>query len=1249
MTDGNASPSSNLPPQRPTRHSSSPYREANAPDSSVLTATTSSAADAETHDQQPPTSTSTSTSANRALVENRLSGTYRAHKHRSSGGFLLADPLNRQGSTRHRDTEKYPAEKRQRISVEQHASAGAQHGQRVPQSTVASSSRQGPAFEAPRPSVPPDEGSGLLTTMTKRNGSLAGNATIESSPQTGMAQLDVESAQIVSMALNLSESRRLASRRNISQPAPPRLAPFPDSTPGGSLRYHLQQQRKMSRTASPKPDRSPRIGAGGRFTPLQPAFDPGAGFRYHFSTSTLARAQKAKEYLELMAQYRRLLELVPPLEPRPAARPWSPTPPVSPNNSAPVSRASTNNDPEPKIGRPYNPLQYVRNRKVRARERRTLDGEALGFNDVMKVSEWVDEVAKWVATGQARQPGNPALPPFAGAQTAELQASPPAANARAPTSKPKRPRVDWVIDPADLLADLYWLELDDNKKLVEDRHWRRVFPQGPEPPRPASHDDALRLTTPNSAKGSLDAHALGERATPDPPSSSTTTRHEHEHVLEAARDRAQQKFRALRGSHHRHTSSFTNRDLLRLRRGSLSESSDTDSDRRRRAKGAPTNAVRSVLEKQMEEMIAREQREAESHPLYDHEARRLRPAASMTPEREPQPPASRDASQRRPADTHPELSETEVSGFGLKPLPLPRSPEQATGRTSLDVPRAGRASADDDYTSQPNSPGLRPSPDIGRVPALGMDLSPMSSRAGSPHRNPLTRVKSIFRDRSKERSTEPPGEDIAATLTTPADSGMGGMPESASAVSGHHQRRPSRSPNGERPLGHRPHKSLGNVKLRGEDGGISLRSLLRGPRIDTVLRSGVSKVSEMLWRKEGDDSSSTSSSDSEAESRGRSRGPRPVRSFSLEQDPKRLLDAPQQLVPDYKLPQRQLQHPPARPISRRSSRFELLKPPRIDVQQASPSTSPPPVQVRTTHEASVGSAAAAAAAATAAAAAAAAADSQGGRDGTRAASANLNAALALPHRPVSPSSRQWSITDRSSASGPAAVSRREIARLRALVLSSGVHAAEMDRRAKARKLLPSPTISRTAAAAAPNHANPAGSSSSLTWTEIANLAPDAATRQRLLTTPLAQADLYPVAARTLAGSVQASTAQLQAATSRFATETGPALTHRVESLRSKVAEELTDLAQLAIDAADEANHDLVTSQRLKVKMVGDAMDKMLRRRRRRFRWVRRAGWLVVEWVLVGCMWYVWFLVMIVRVALGIGKGVVRGVRWLLWL
>ncbi|KAK4241845.1 hypothetical protein C8A03DRAFT_11936 [Achaetomium macrosporum] len=1211
MTDQDVSLPPNLRPRRAAGHLNPASRDVGATEETSLSTPAPDSTTAISFAEAQPRGQTPSSTAHRSDVEKRLSaGAHRAHKHRSSGGFLLANSLlSRSNSAQQRDAQSYtPSDKRQsrQHPVEQRGSKDVQHGQE------GSTSRAGHAEE-----------SSTSTALTKRD-SFAGDTAAGSPLRTSIAQLDMESAQIVTMALNLSESRRLASRRNVSQPTPPRLAPLPDGAPGGSLRYHLQQQRKMSRTVSPRPDRSPRIGTGRVFTPLQPAFEPGATYRYHFSASTLARAQKAKEYLELMAQYRRVLELLSPLEPERTTRPWTATPPVTPNGSAPVSRVPSG-EPGTRIGRPYNPLQYIRNRKVRARERKAIDGAAQGFDDAVRVSEWIDEVAKWVATGQARLPGNPALPPFPSAQAADFQASPPSSIARTSAlTKPKRPRVDWVIDPADMLADVYWLELDDNKKLVEDRHWRRVFPQGLDATRPLSRDEAPRLATPSSAKEPSDAHTPGEKATMDPPSS----RLEAEHVLSAARDRAQQKLRALKGSHHRHSSSIANRDLLRLHRGSGSESSDTDSDRRRRARGsAAGSTVRYVLEKQMEEMIAREQKEAESHPLYDHEAKRMK-FASMSPEREA-PHRPQDPNGRGRADSHAELSEAEARGLGLKPFPWTHSsPPQTTGRNSLEVPGSKRVSVDDD-ASQPTSPALRPAHDAGLIPAIGMDLSPMSSRPSSPHRNPLTRVRSFFRERSRERGPEghTNAEEGAISLGPPSDTWIASPETAESNGVSLPQRRPSRSPVGDGVLGHRSHKSLSSARLRGEDGGISLRSLIRGQRIDTVLRSGVSKVSDIFWRKDGGDeqSSSTSSDDSEAELRGRSRGIRHGRSLSV-QDAKFLSPGGPQLILDHAKSNShgQLLHPPSRPISRRSSRFDLLKPPRIDVQSASSSQTATPVLVP--QQVPVGSDT----------------ESQVGRDDVRAGAGRLDATLTT-HNPPRPSttssSRQWSIPERGASTG-SAVSRREIARLRALLLSSGIHAMELDRRAKERKLLPSPILTTASSNPPP---------SSLTWQEITRLAPDAATQQRLLNTPLARTDLYPLAARTLASSVESSAAHFTSLSSRFSAETAPALIQRVEALRSKVDDELTALTRSAADAADEASHDLVVGQRLKVKRVVDSMEKMLRRRRRRFRWVRRAGWLVVEWLLVGCMWYVWFVVMITRVVLGVGKGFVRGVRWLLWL
>jgi hypothetical protein len=96
-------------------------------------------------------------------------------------------------------------------------------------------------------------------------------------------------------------------------------------------------------------------------------------------------------------------------------------------------------------------------------------------------------------------------------------------------------------------------------------------------------------------------------------------------------------------------------------------------------------------------------------------------------------------------------------------------------------------------------------------------------------------------------------------------------------------------------------------------------------------------------------------------------------------------------------------------------------------------------------------------------------------------------------------------------------------------------------------------------------------------------------------------------------------------------------------------ENLTPMTRRIADDADEVSKDLVTGHILQVNKLTDSMDKMMRRRRRRFRWVRRGGWVMVEWALVGVMWYVWFMVVLARVIMGIGRGAVGAVRWLFWL
>ncbi len=336
-------------------------------------------------------------------------------------------------------------------------------------------------------------------------------------------------------------------------------------------------------------------------------------------------------------------------------------------------------------------MQYIRNRKVRARERKAIDGECQGFGDIYKVTEWVDEVARWMATGQIQAQASRLLPPYPCADEFVLQSSPPpGSRAALSSSKPKRPRVDWFIEPSDLLADAYWLEQTDNKKFLEDRYWRRVFPQ----------DSELYSTTPQSIEKVVTSTSAQDEETPLATMLSTETglsesrpaKAEHDHLLSNARDRAQQKLRALKGHHHRRTSSLYGQDVLRPHRGSISDSSDTDNDRRRRGlNGTVGNNGQLLLEKQVMDMIAQEQKEEQqSHSLHPTSSHTF-PAMNShlaTPERERprwSPAPSRQPSHSR-QKSRAELSESD-SKVSRTNSHQPASPRP--GRASLEVPLLG--------------------------------------------------------------------------------------------------------------------------------------------------------------------------------------------------------------------------------------------------------------------------------------------------------------------------------------------------------------------------------------------------------------------------------------------------------------------------------------------------------------------------------------------------------------------------------
>lgn len=1198
-----------------------------------------------------------------ARENKRSSQHHRPHKHKSAGTFLLSDPFvetatddARVRKHRARRTVDKSKETSGRQSNEQlHTTAPLGLGLGLP----VESKRMGNGTAGP-PGTPP-RGPGT----ERRQEDLETSPRIPT-PRSSSSSMDMDSTQIVSMALNLSESRRLAQRM-ASQVMPPRLAPLPtDNIVAGTLRQQLQQQRRAPRTISPKVEQGgrERVVSNGKTTgSLQAPFEPmgnEGSYRYNFSNSTLARAQKAKDHMELLAQYRRALELLPPLKPNSlsktstASEPYSLTIPMNLNSIDATSQ----------IGRPYDPLQYIRNRKVRARERKTIDGESQGFSDVNRVTDWVDEVAKWVATRQFRTPGSPALPPFSGADVFSMDSSPPTLTSRPsiPTVKSRRPRNDWIVEPADMLADIYWLEQDDHKRLVEDRNWRRVFSQDSELYRPLSR--AAEEPSPGIASVSSGQNQFAE-AEVHPGKlnfDSKAQKSDNDIVPTSTRKRARQKLQELRGF-HRHSHSLqghgNNHGLLRGRRYSTSSSSDSDNHKRSRRE-THGDVDKDILEKQMLEMMAREAREAKDGATLSDAPEikplKTRPSYIVSADHLSTPDSTGVSRQHSRRESR--IDTSDIDDRNISDLSRVGSPQRPS-RDSLDVPRfRGRRMSIGSESSVPNSPEYRMSRrDNYFMPGIGADLSPTSSRPGSPSRNPFSKVKQIFRDRSRDRAVERQQEVLISEKEGNAE--FTAKPAEVTSITPElilpdkfisHSRSGSIGPDAKlasRTTGgsHRSHRKTNSLRL--PDPGAGLRNLFRGPRIDSVLKSGVSKVSELLWKKESEsedsDSSTSLSDDSDTESHGRRKDRKSLSPASSlrgrnnqAKKEKHYLDVMPPFVPtsegkDSNSNRGSVVAPLSRPASRRSTRFELLRPPRIDISTTtdtlSGSNDGQGADASDLEESRLGKV-------------------RGHVEGGgKRPSAALSTGAHNTRRVSADSirnSRHFSISEKNPMPGEVPLSRREVARLRALILSSGVMAMEISRRAREATVL-------TASTSNQDNNTLAVLGNRVSWPEITQLVPEKQCAE-LLAKPISRVDLFPISAQVLGTAIQSSRQKWQLEAESFKHQTSVELIDgRIEQLRHRLQLDLTAMTRTAAEEADEVSGDLVDGQRRKIQTVVDVIDKLLRRRRRRFRWVRRAGWLALEWLLVGFMWYVWFVVMIARIFLGIGKGFVGAVRWLLWL
>ena len=1101
---------------------------------------------------------------------------------------------------------------------------------------------------------------------------------------------DTDPAQIVNLALNLSESRRrnfssgslliprdvVGARRIISSGQ--QTLGLPNSAIGGSLRQQLQHQRQGSRNVSPRSGRSARSfnnkgsgsnsidsqkeHAGKRQSTLLPDFDAGVADDVVFDASdaTFSRAEKARVAIELMYEYRRLLQYLPRI-------------PTSTKSKSALSKSAAKLQGElsTDLGRSYNPLQYIRNRKVRFRERRPLNAEVAGWRDLDIVRTWVDTVASEREDGVSRVDRRFPLPSLdiirGECPRADGLQSPSIPISAGPQNrKIERPRMDWEFTPSDLLADAHWLTQDDNLDHIEDASGKKImtFHLNRKDYTPRASTESNRSSAGRSES------IVREHASPD------RVRALAGHSRKDSKDRGRRSIEVheprspvSEDNGSRDRKSRWPKKLVRSR--SSSDSDDSHWESRRKQKqgrdhaGSRDKLETAALEKQMMDMLAKEieaGRQVDQGSEEDTSAK----AESVL---KPQNGGMRDKFGQREAKRRPSAPQRMRTD-----MPVTQK-HRILARASLDEERFqhNRMPSDDlDLTAfnSPTAPGF--------VPSIAINLSPPASppsTAASPKNTLTSQMGPSGHERSRSVTRRAIGEDdpdLSGTTdlsrqTTNESQLVNMLRKEKSTVSSNGLLTPVRNETGSnkyRPLDGNSIRSIKNVN--GSDS--RLRGLFKGGRIAELVGSEVSRVGDMFWRKDNNHASRVASPTSsyapseesdmdDGDMSGLDNSPKNGLSRTTTKDgggslsrvstnsekPKYYMSnlpsfrssvnrdeqSPKstKAIPDHDhITRQQL----AQRERGRSSKFDRLAPPRIDMSGISPPSSrePSPVrsQTRQTYDDD-------------------SRQSSSSRSDRRVRSADrrLNEMLGLPGRSVtgrapptglaglesrprdSPQrpdlegKRQWSISDRGISTVRGTINKRDIARVRALLLSSGVKANEIARRAEEIPEKPAPYLQEL----------------------------EGTFKGPIPRVPRSQEPL--LVASMLISNIETTSRRLRVDAEHFSRTTIEKLHDQIKAIDDHVTSKLTTLVRTSADDADTFSADLTTTHTLAIKQLNDSVDSILRRRRRRLRYVRTIGWAMVEWTLLGIMWMVWLVVVIVRLVRGIVGGFVRAVRWLFWL
>lgn len=914
---------------------------------------------------------------------------------------------------------------------------------------------------------------------------------------------------------------------------------------------------------------------------------PDPDMHYNVSTGTLARVEKLRKYMELSAHHRDLLLFLPPLKSRPG-----------------TSREPHDNHRRPhSLGREYNPLQIIRNRKARARARLELNPGQEAWESLDDVSAWLTQVQHASSHKDYLLGDETWLPIFQARNSITRKGSSETSLSKGLLGggRATRHRIDWYIAPTEMLADAYWLENNQHKGIIEDSQGHKVFPEvvsvQARPPRPSmdsqlSYQPSVQLSngTDHSAESDFekDFERRGRKLTKlqDPDASGRLKQ-----VWKKARRRS------------RSTSS------------GLSVSDDDSGSRTRK----PTK----------KNLIGYEgtQSTENHHSMLDvHRASLHAPSPSIispgTPNKWGREAIIPQIVNPRPIDTHiNDQITTPEQAWGPFDKSKDYTDDQALSHTE------SRKSIDESNPSSPvtfaygnrennhSSPLFMESPTkkSKRPLPFGRIDHALTSRYNEP-------IGSQESDVSLQRRSEEP-----LRLETSLEA-LGGDKDNLARASTHQDRNRlfrSNSYNDRRY----------SRDMKEPDSAV--RRFFKGGKLGDLVRGERSKTSNVVRRKDGGSDNAEALAprlieDSDAEDTSGSSGLKDdkvlMRFKSRPSSQRQSLEEPRS--PQQRLRSRldRLDMPLFRPTTPRSSRPGTPEvESRPDRGFGFPITSAPSnTSILAKQNPSISF------------------DEDKRRrllpafTSTRRLQSNkrlevikdisVTSSPAPQTDDVVPrpqNKRQWSISDKAASRSSlkpihTPVTGAEIARIRALLLCTGIKAAELVRRANSSTSTPPPFLVTAAKAAD---------------TVIPTIPP---------------IEAHGAATKLLLDSLNAQSITIHNSAAAFRTTAVADSRASVTDLRAKVSDSI-ERARLAGD--DAVGHGaLVTGQKtIEVQQVITALDKFRRRRGRRLRWMRRVAFGLLEWGVVFFMWGVWLVVLILRLFWNVLRALVKVARWAFWL